>query len=118
MGPPPDKGRTRNPPTTGHRSRQSAGVKISIPSGRESKDGTVTGEGVRITTTDAKLPDSKSPMVKAYMARSFRHPVFGTDKYVSQRGKDWFFGPILKDADQFESAVARAVQAALDEITD
>jgi hypothetical protein len=120
LGPVPDNNarRRRRLRPTGLRSSLAAGVKVSIRTGREASDGTVKGEGVRITTTATKLPDEKAPMVKAYMAREFRHPVFGTDKYVSQRGKNWFFKPILDDAPRFESAIATAVQSALDEITD
>lgn len=118
LGPPPANGRTRNRRSTGLRSGLAAGVKVSIRTGREASDGTVTGEGVRIVTTDAKLPDSKSAMVKAYMAREFRHPVFGTDKYVSQRGKDWFYRPLQAGASRYETAIAEAVQAAAEAIAE
>lgn len=114
QGPPPDGfGAGRS---TGLRRGLAAGVKVSIRTGRES-GGTVKGEGVRVTTTSSKLPDDKAPMVKAYMAKQFRHPVFGQrDTYVSQRGKNWFYKPLMDGRRDYQQAVIDAIKAASDAI--
>jgi hypothetical protein len=103
------KGRKKS---RGLRAGLSAGVKVSIQSGRESRStGAVTGEGVRVTTTDSRLPGDQSPMVKAYMARAFRHPVFGRG-WADQRGKNWFYGPLIAGREEYKRAVVAAIEAA------
>lgn len=113
LGPPPPRlqprGRVRS---TGLRSGLARGVKVSIKTGREGKDGAVKGEGVRVTTTSSGLPDEKAPMVKAYMAKQFRHPVFGKPRYVTQRGKNWFYDPLVKGRARYQAAVVEAIEAA------
>lgn len=99
-------------PSTGLRRNLAAGVKVSIRTGREAKDGTVKGEGVRVITTGSKLPEDKQPMVKAYMARKFRHPVYGKDHWVEQQGKNWFYGPLMKGRDEYQRAVVNAIEEA------
>lgn len=98
--------------STGLRRGLAGGVKVSIRTGRELADGTVKGEGVRVATTGSKLPDDKQPMVKAYMARTFRHPVYGRDHWVEQHGKNWFYGPLMKGRDQYQRAIVEAIQEA------
>jgi hypothetical protein len=93
-------------------------VKVSIRSGREAADGAVTGEGVRVSTTAARLPAGKAPMVKAYMAGSFRHPVFGGPGWATQRGKNWFYRPLRAGQPQFQQAVVEAIEAAAQAIAD
>ena len=90
---------------------------MSIRTGRES-GGTVKGEGVRVTTTDSKLANGQSPMVKAYMAREFRHPVFGTGTYVTQRGKNWFYRPLMRGRADYQRAVVDAIEKAAKAISD
>jgi hypothetical protein len=115
LGPPP--GRATGPRrSTGLRTGLAAGVKVSIRTGREAKDGNVTGEGVRVTTTSTRLDSEKAPMVKAYMARSFRHPVFGRSVYVDQPGKDWFYGPLRAGRDEYQKAIVDAVNKAAEAI--
>lgn len=115
LGPPPG-GRVRH--STGLRKGLASGVRVSIRGGRET-GGTVTGEGVRVTTTSARLPDDKAPMVKAYMAREFRHPVFGQpDTYVSQRGKNWFYGPLFRGRVTYQKAVVEAIEKAARALAD
>lgn len=105
--------------STGLRRGLAAGVSVSIQSGRLStKTGAVTGEGVRVTTTAKKLSDGKAPMVKAYMAREFRHPVFGTDTYVTQRGKNWFYKPLIEGREEYQRAVMEAIAKATRAIAD
>lgn len=117
--PPPQASRSisqRRRVTTGLRQGLASGVKVSIRTGRESSLGIVTGEGVRVSATGSKLAPERQPMVKAYMAREFRHPVFGTDRYVSQRGKNWFYGPLMEGREEYQREVVRAIEAGLEAI--
>jgi hypothetical protein len=116
LGPPPQQaGQVRRHQTRGLRRGLAAGVKVSIRSGRETADG-VKGEGVRVTTTAAKLPPEQAAMVKAYMARSWRHPVFGGRRWVEQRGKDWFFNPLMRHREEYQRAIVAAIEAAISEM--
>lgn len=116
MEPPPARGAaalTRRPgKSTGMRAGLAKGVKVAIRTGRESSSGVVSGEGVRVTTTGSKLSPGKAPMVKAYMAREFRHPVFGSGTYVTQRGKNWFYGPLMAGREDYQREVVKAIEAA------
>lgn len=96
----------------GLRSGLASGVKVSIQSGRESKSGAVTGEGVRISTTGSGLPADQQSMVKAYMAGSFRHPVFGGPGWAEQSGKNWFYRPLRQGQRQYQAAVVEAIEKA------
>ena len=116
LGSPPGRSTPRF--TTGLRTGLAGGVKVSIRSGRENKAGEVTGEGVRVSTTSSKLPADKAPMVKAYMAKSFRHPVFGRRVYVTQKGKDWFYRPLFAERDRYKKAIVDAIEAAVKAIDD
>lgn len=98
--------------STGLRAGLARGVKVAIKTGRESKDGVVKGEGVRVTTTSSGLPDEKEPMVKAYMAKQFRHPIFNTGKWHEQKGKNWFYQPLLRGRAQYQAAVVKAIESA------
>lgn len=114
LGQPP--GTSQNRMSTGLRTGLAGGVKVSIRSGREAGDGTVKGEGVRVTTTSSRLPAAKAPMVKAYMARSFRHPVFGTRRFVTQRGKNWFYRPLMAGRDEYQRVIIKAIEDASEAI--
>lgn len=114
LGEPPGGGAGQR--STGLRTGLAGGVKVSIRSGREAQDGTVKGEGVRVTVGDSRLKDEQSPMVKAYMARTFRHPVFGRDVYVNQRGKNWFYGTLMRNRDDYQRAIVNAIEAAAEAI--
>jgi hypothetical protein len=81
------------------------GVRVGLGSGSASK-------GIRITSSDRYLPDSKKAMNRVYRLSVFRHPVFGGDKWVSQHGKDWFYTPIREKRPEFEKAVAAALDSA------
>lgn len=118
LGPPPQQEGPRiRRRSSGLRTGLAGGVKVSIRTGRES-GGTVKGEGVRVTTGASKLPADQAPMVKAYMAREFRHPVFGTGTYVTQRGKNWFYRPLLRGRDQYQRAIVDAIEKASRAIAD
>ena len=117
LGPPPANHgvRRKTPQSRGLRRGLAAGVSVSIRSGRETA-GVVKGEGVRVVTTSKKLPDEQAAMVKAYMARTFRHPIFGTRYWVEQHGKNWFFNPILRHRDEYKAVISKAIRAAIDEM--
>lgn len=113
LGPPPPRlGGSGRIQSTGLRAGLARGVKVAIKSGRESKDGAVTGEGVRVSTTSSGLPEDKAPMVKAYMAKQFRHPVFGRQVRVNQRGKNWFYDPLFRGRSRYQAAIVEAIEAA------
>lgn len=125
LGPPPGGGIAgrRSGPTwwmtakgvkkaRGLRAGLAKGVKVSIQSGRMSKSGAVTGEGVRVATTASALPADQEAMVKAYMAKVFRHPVFGKNEWADQLGKNWFFDPLFRGRDQYQRAIVAAIEAA------
>lgn len=114
--PPGNRGAARRRQSRGLRAGLASGVKVAIRTGRESRQGVVSGEGVRVTTTGAKLPAEQQPMVKAYMAREFRHPVFGSDTYVTQRGKNWFYGPLMQGRQQYQREVVKAIEQGLEAI--
>lgn len=114
LGDPPGRGAARRSGrSTGLRQGLAKGVKVAIRTGRENSSGEVTGEGVRVTTTGSKLKATQEPMVKAYMARRFRHPVFGNKhKYVDQEGKNWFFGPLMQGREEYQREIVKAIEAA------
>lgn len=114
--PPAQRSISRRPRVSrGLRAGLAAGVKVSIRTGRETASG-VKGEGVRVVAAGNKLPADKQAMVKAYMAREFRHPVFGSDRYVTQRGKNWFYGPLMRGRGEYQQAVVRAIEVGLEAI--
>jgi hypothetical protein len=81
-----------------------AGVRVTVRSGKSA--------GVRVLSTDAKLPDSKKAMNRVYRLQVFRHPVFAEDRWVNQHGKDWFYTPVKSKKPEFEAAVLAAMQNA------
>lgn len=94
------------------RSALAAGASLSIRTGREGASG-VTGEGVRITATGKKLDPDESPMLKAYMSTTFRHPVFGDrSTFASQHGKNWFYNPLRTGKSQYQAAIVDAIEKA------
>lgn len=81
------------------------GVRVGLGAGKASK-------GIRITSSDRYLPENKKAMNRVYRLSRFRHPVFGTEKWVDQHGKDWFYTPIKSKAPEFEKAVLAALEQA------
>lgn len=107
---------TRATRDRGLRAGLAAGASISIRTGRES-GGMVKGEGVRVSATTKKLPEAEAPMLKAYMAKSFRHPVFGNPKaWANQHGKNWFYAPLRAGAPAYRAAVVAAIEKASEAI--
>jgi hypothetical protein len=93
------------------RAALAAGVKVSIRGGRE-VGGVVKGEGVRVTTTGSRLGPDQQAMVKAYMARTWRHPVYGGRIWVEQKGKNWFYGPLMAGREEYQQAIVKAINDA------
>lgn len=48
--------------------------------------------------------------------RPWRHPVYGTDKWVTQKGHPFLMGTVRKHKDEFEKACLEAVNEVLDQI--
>ena len=96
---------------TGLRKGLAAGTKVSVKTGARTA-------GVSITTTGAKLPPEKQPMVRGYDKATLRHPVFGhRDRWVTQRGRPYFgsvLNPLQPDA---QEAIVQAVLDAAATIT-
>lgn len=114
LGPPPGGGGSARPGlrrSTGLRAGLAKGVKVSIRSGREAASGAVTGEGVRVIAGGNGLTPQQAPMLKAYMAASFRHPVFNHG-WVTQQGKNWFYRPLRQGRPQYQSAIVEAIETA------
>lgn len=103
---------TRATRDRGLRAGLAAGASISIRTGREAADGAVKGEGVRVSATAKKLDAAEAPMLKAYMAKSFRHPVFGTTAFAEQHGKNWFYTPLRAGAPAYRAAIVAAIETA------
>lgn len=65
-----------------------------------------------ITVDRARMPAGKGGLPAAMDKTRFRHPVFGTDRWVTQRSRPWFKRPIKAQ----EARLAAAVQAAVDRL--
>ena len=89
---------------TGVRAAISAGLRTAVVTGKRR-------QGVRLTGTAAKLPESRKPMLRLYNKPTFRHRVFGSDTWALQRGRP-FFGSTIK---RHEDAMSEAVWAALED---
>jgi hypothetical protein len=74
-------------------------------------------QGVRIRATGSGLPGDKRPLVKAFNAPSFRHPVYGMPVWVDQPGRPYFGSVIVKHRDQIRESVETALGDALKEIS-
>lgn len=97
---------------TGLREMLADSLKVTISSGRETSSG-VKGEGVRVIADKGRLPGNKQAMEKASMAKSFRHPVFGTrDTWVEQSGHNWFYAPLRGGRDEYKQAIVEAIKTA------
>lgn len=72
--------------------------------------------GVRITASSAKLPENRRAMLRLMNKKSWRHPVFGTGKWVQQSGRPYFGAVITAHTEQFARAVEEALSAAAESI--
>lgn len=68
--------------------------------------------GVKITTTASRLPAEHKGLLNVYNKASFRHPVYGTDKWVEQNGRP-YFGKVIAKALNHE--ILAEMQAAIDD---
>lgn len=90
---------------SGTRQAIARGVRVQIVTGQRAN-------GVRIVSTGAGLPANRKPIVKAYNTRWFRHRVYGTDTWASQRGRPYFGSVIAAHREQVRRSVIRAVDQA------
>jgi len=81
------------------------GTRLSILTGKRVS-------GVRISTSSAKLAAAHQAMAKAYNKRSFRHPVFGRDTWVSEGGRPYFGAVIAHHKAELHLAAMSALEEA------
>lgn len=72
--------------------------------------------GVKITTAASRLPAEHKGLLNAYNTKSFRHPVFGGDAWVTQQGRPYFRPSILRVLDkdlvpQMEQVLEKAIKS-------
>ena len=67
---------------------------------------------MRIIQGGSALPENKRRMGKVWEAPSFRHPIFGTSKFVSQDGHPYFFKIAGEGRQEITDEVMKAMQRA------
>lgn len=83
----------------------------------------ITANGVRIKVSANRIGPYGSSLAKYLDAeitqyRRWRHPVYGHDVWVLQRGQPWFFATISDRANDLERAVLEAVDEIKRELSD
>lgn len=96
--------------STGLRDGIAAGVRVTISA-------SPTKVGVSVEATSSKLPESQRALVRAYNKPVFRHRVFGSDRWVQQKGRPYFEGPIERRANDVEEAVKSAMFEAIQSLS-
>lgn len=103
----------RSPPTGGrspgsHRTRQqiAEGIGVKVATGKRR-------QGVFVSGSAKRMANGRAAMPRAYNKRTFRHPIFGTRKWISQRGNPYFGTTIKRYEETAEQAVADALTEAL-----
>ena len=82
-----------------------------------------TTRGVRISVTDKKVDPKYGAVLPKYLDASlpkyqrWRHPVFGNDVWVTQRGQAWFFVTISRHERTFREAVLAALDDTIRELS-
>lgn len=82
-----------------------AATKVSVSFGRKTA-------GAKIVTGSRRLAEKHKGLVHVYNKSEFRHPVFGQDVWVRQKGRPYFESSIQKVLNR---AVLREVEEALDD---
>jgi hypothetical protein len=83
----------------------------------------ITQKGIRIRVNEKKVDPRYGRSLPRYLDASlqkyqrWRHPVFGHDVWVEQKGQPWFFVTILRHADDFRRAVLKALDDTIDELS-
>lgn len=94
---------------TGVQAGISRGLRTSVATGKRT-------QGVRLTGTAAQIPEGHKPMLRLYNKASFRHPVFGTDTWVSQAGRPYFGSVIHRHENEMLESVWQALEEALEKM--
>ena len=68
--------------------------------------------GVKITTSSRNLPAEHKGLLGSYNKKSWRHPVYGGDTWVSQEGRP-YFGKVIGRA--LNKEILDEIQAAIDD---
>jgi surface antigen len=85
----------------------SRGIRVQIAANGQRK------VGVFIRSTGSGLPASKRSLVRAWDKEAgWRHPVFGTDEWVQQKGRPYFGSVIAKREQEIAEGVRRALEEA------
>jgi len=93
--------------------KQNTGMRDQIARSLRVQIATTTrNTGVRIIQGGSALPENKRRMGKVWEASSFRHPVFGTSKFVSQDGHPYFFKIAAEGRQEITDEVMKAMQRA------
>ena len=98
-----------NSRTTGLRSGIAAGVQVKIMTGNRA--------GVAIVASSRAMGTGRESLVRAWeiggaAARGWRHPVYGQDAWVTQRGHPYFRKTIFNRREQIRAAVESAMTEA------
>lgn len=96
------------PSATGLRMAIAQGIRVTVMTGNTA--------GIRITTTVSQMPEGKQKLVRAMDKPSFRHPIFGTDKWAEQPGRPYFASVIYKHREDVSQEIQAAMQRALDSL--
>ena len=87
------------------RAALAAATKVSVSFGKKAA-------GARIITGSNRLAEKHQGLLHVYNKTTFRHPVYGQDVWVAQKGRPYFQSSIQKGANR---AVLREVESALDD---
>jgi len=94
--------------SVGSRAALIAGTKTSLSFASRSA-------GVKITTSGRGLPAGHAGFEKVYNKSSFRHPVYGSNAWVTQSGRP-YFGAVIQKA--LNKEILDEIQAAIDDAFD
>jgi len=97
------------PSKTGLRMGIAAGIKVKVMTGARA--------GVTIVASSAQMPAGKGSLVRAWeigggSAKGWRHPVFGKDVWVTQKGHPYFAKTIFDRRNDVRAAVEKAMEEA------
>lgn len=87
------------------RDKIASGLRTRVTTGK-------TRQGVEVRTTGPR--NEGVNMARVWQKRQFRHPVFGTGRWSTQFGQDYFFGPVTTELrNNMRHRIDTAVQDAL-----
>jgi len=96
------------PSATGTRDEIASGLKTRVVAGK-------TRQGIDIKTTGPKRDGYN--LARIFQSKTIRHPLFGSDTWVEQPGRPYFFEPAtseLRDLmrDRIQQVIAEAIEQA------